>query len=127
MSKLDELGGIQEIKKWLEMYGMDEHEACWHSVNVGCVYCRDKALIEKVEELEAQLLDANGTIEVLNGLINLRNISADSIKAELTKLRELREMVKSYHEMQTAPYGVPFEACIDELCIKAREAIKESS
>ena len=88
MSKLDELGGLKVAHKIFD-------EDC-HLDGPTIEERFGRALIERVEELDKQLLAA----------------------------RELVESVKVHHRHQSAPYDVPFEKCIDAVCIQAREFLK---
>jgi hypothetical protein len=51
-----------------------------------------------------------------------RDRRIEELEAELEPLRELAEMQKRHHAEQSHPYQVPFDKCIDPMCLKAREA-----
>ena len=87
MSKLHELGGHKYTAGFLVAHSDERVKAAGRDI---------LALIERVEELDKQLLAA----------------------------RELVESVKVHHRHQSAPYDVPFEKCIDAVCIQAREFLK---
>ena len=91
MSKLDKLGGLKAIKESSSSWsgtvrGIHAHKP---DDSIECSRCREAALIERIEYLEAELAECKNqhTIKDAHARAEMK-----AVKAELKPLRELLDM-----------------------------------